>query len=602
MPHHTRINRVAPTLAAVTALATAVLGLTLSTRAAGEPAPDGITDGWAGAGLPAAPSGRMLMGAPGGYPVTGIDVSHYQPDVDWKKVADKGARFAYAKATEGTHYYDDQFGKNNSGAKRNGVYFGAYHFARPDRSGGRTQADYFLDRARYTNDGHTLPPMLDMEWPYKSGGKYVADHPCWGKSKSELVKWIRDFTERVRERTGSATMIYTNPNWWNPCTGRSTAFGRHYLFISSYTDKVNGLPAGWDHWTLWQYANHGKLPGDQNVFNGSLAELAALASNPLGPMPKLVVGDWDGNGTMTAGLVTPAGEHWRWRLTNQKGTAPIAAGGADPLLTPDLDFEYGEVEKAPIVGDWDGNGTWTPGTVDSEGKRHDYYLANGFRPGPADIHVGYGDIEDVPLVGDWDGNGTFTPGTADADGKRHDWKFTNSLTDPKTEVKLTVGDAGKTPVVGDWDGNGTYTPGTVDNDGERHDYYLVNSLTATTAEIHLGFGGVYTVPLVGDWDGDKKFTPGAVDASGTTMRWLLLNNLLGGDLPDLAFRYGETGILPDPQPQPSPSPSASPSASPSGSPSPAPLVEPSVPMSPRPMSPAPGGKPGLEQRPVVPDL
>ncbi|MFD0598060.1 GH25 family lysozyme [Catellatospora coxensis] len=317
-------------------LAAAGLFLTLTALPAGaappgDPlGPDGrpITDGWAGAGMPAelaAPpaAARVLAAAPGGYPVTGIDVSHHQGTINWDKVADKGAKFVYAKVTEGVHYVDASFKDNHSGARKNGILFGAYHFARPDKTNGRTQADFFLDRAQYRNDGRSLPPMLDIEWPYKLGGKLVAPGPCWGKSKSELVRFIRDFTQRVRERTGSATMIYTNPNWWNPCTGKNADFGDHYLFISSYTDKVRGLPAGWDRWTLWQYANHGKLPGDQNVFNGTMADLNALAANPAGPLPRPVVGDWDGNGTMTPGLVSAEGDTWRWRLSNTLDGTPI---------------------------------------------------------------------------------------------------------------------------------------------------------------------------------------------------------------------------------------------------------------------------------------
>jgi GH25 family lysozyme M1 (1,4-beta-N-acetylmuramidase) len=509
----------------------------------GPPGPDGkpVTDGWAGAGtppslLPAEPpaAARSLAAAaaPSGYSVTGIDVSHHQGRIDWAKVADKGARFVYAKATEGVHYVDDTFKDNYSGARKNGILIGAYHFARPDKSNGRTQADYFLDRAQYRNDGRTLPPMLDIEWPYKMGGKYVAPSPCWGRSKGDLVRFVRDFTKRVHERTGSKTMIYTNPNWWNPCTGSNGDFGDHYLFVSSYTEKVRGLPAGWQRWTLWQYANHGDLPGDQNVFNGTLADLRALAANPAGVLPLAVVGDWDGNGTMTPGLVTAEGGTWRWRLSNSLDGTP----------DPALDFTYGDSGKTPIVGDWDGNGTYTPGTVDAKGKRRDFYLVNGFRSGPADIHTGFGDIGDIPVVGDWDGNGTMTPGSVDSDGKLHGWKLTNTFAKPRTELEFKYGDSKKTPIVGDWDGNRTFTPGTVDMDGRRHDYYLTNVFTGGPAQLHLGFGAAYTVPLVGDWNGDKVFTPGVIDASGDTgLVWQLSDHLKGGDVADVTFTYGQTG-------------------------------------------------------------
>jgi hypothetical protein len=39
----------------------------------------------------------------------GIDVSSYQPDVNWDSVKRSGVTFAYIKATEGTSEYDDIF-------------------------------------------------------------------------------------------------------------------------------------------------------------------------------------------------------------------------------------------------------------------------------------------------------------------------------------------------------------------------------------------------------------------------------------------------------------------------------------------------------------
>src|SRR5689334_15348535 len=107
---------------------------------------------------------RPAQAAPAGYSVHGIDVSVYQDSISWSSVAAAGIDFAYARASLGNAYTDPTFDANHDGARANGLYFGAYHFARPDLSGGRAQADYFLDRARYVADGRNLPPMLDIEW------------------------------------------------------------------------------------------------------------------------------------------------------------------------------------------------------------------------------------------------------------------------------------------------------------------------------------------------------------------------------------------------------------------------------------------------------
>ena len=61
----------------------------------------------------------------------GIDVSHWQGNIDWVQVKGAGKSFAIVKATEGIGYKDDKYDRNKAGAMGNGLKFGAYHFARP---------------------------------------------------------------------------------------------------------------------------------------------------------------------------------------------------------------------------------------------------------------------------------------------------------------------------------------------------------------------------------------------------------------------------------------------------------------------------------------
>ncbi len=193
----------------VTVLAVSVAAiLAAEPAAASQSAQPSQANGSAHAG--ATGSGPVLAGAPPGYSVTGIDVSNHQGTINWASVAAGGAKFMYAKASEGVTYTDPYFTGNYAGAKANGIYAGAYHYARPDRGTGRAQADYFLDRAQYTRDGRTLPPMLDIEWPWSGSG---STYPCYGLSPAQMTAWIGDFINRVRERTGHSTTIYTNTNW-----------------------------------------------------------------------------------------------------------------------------------------------------------------------------------------------------------------------------------------------------------------------------------------------------------------------------------------------------------------------------------------------------
>ncbi len=203
----------------------------------------------------------------------GHDVSSHQKNVNWPKAKSKGATFVYVKATESHTYRNPYYGQQYHGARNAGLVRGAYHFALPHKSWGRTQAAYFVrNGGGWRADGWTLPPALDIEYnPY---GK----HKCYGLSKARMVSWIKSFSDEVKRRTGRRPVIYTNYNWWKVCTGNSSAFAsNHALWLARYGSTAGALPKGWKFWTFWQYDNGGSLPGDQNLFNGSLNQLKKFA-------------------------------------------------------------------------------------------------------------------------------------------------------------------------------------------------------------------------------------------------------------------------------------------------------------------------------------
>jgi hypothetical protein len=165
-----------------------------------------------------------------------------------------------------------------------GQYRSATGYACPDTSSGAAQANFLVDHGGgWSNDGHTLPPLLDIEYnPY--------GQTCYGLSPSQMVAWIADFSNTVKARTGTLPAIYSTTNWWNACTGSSSAFSANPLFIASWPSNVaNGpgtLPPGWSNYTIWQFTNAtysngqpGLFPGDQDVFNGTLSDLQAFARN-----------------------------------------------------------------------------------------------------------------------------------------------------------------------------------------------------------------------------------------------------------------------------------------------------------------------------------
>ncbi|MEU9131673.1 lysozyme [Kitasatospora sp. NPDC048540] len=203
----------------------------------------------------------------------GLDVSSWQGSVAWSTAAADGARFAYVKATEGTTYLNPYFAQQYNGSYGAGLIRGAYHFALPDVSSGAAQATWFTAHGGgWSRDGRTLPPALDIEYnPYGA--------TCYGLGQGAMVSWIRDFSTTVHTRTGRYPVIYTTTDWWKTCTGNNASFGAtNPLWLARYSSTPGTLPAGWSYRTIWQYADSGTFPGDQNLFNGAYDRLQALAN------------------------------------------------------------------------------------------------------------------------------------------------------------------------------------------------------------------------------------------------------------------------------------------------------------------------------------
>ena len=206
--------------------------------------------------------------------IQGVDVSGWQTGIDWNSQFNQGARFAYVKATESTTYTNDQFPSQYIGSRNAGMIRGAYHFATPSTSSGAEQARYFVARGGgWSADGMTLPPLLDIEYnPYSTLGNL-----CYNMSASQMVNWVRDFSNTMVALTGRKPAIYTTTDWWKTCTGNNAGFGDHALHLASYSTSPGVLPNGWTFYSIWQYSPDGPFVGDSNVWNGTYAQLKAFA-------------------------------------------------------------------------------------------------------------------------------------------------------------------------------------------------------------------------------------------------------------------------------------------------------------------------------------
>jgi GH25 family lysozyme M1 (1,4-beta-N-acetylmuramidase) len=270
-----RLARRLSTAATVLALTGTALAAGPSAGASANPIthPDQDHMGWSLAARAGSAAPATVSPAVAGLP--GLDVSSHQGNVDWTSVKNNGAKFAYAKATEGTSYTNPYFSQQYVGSYNVGLIRGAYHFATPDTSSGAAQADYFAAHGGgWSADHHTLPGALDIEYnPYGA--------TCYGLTQASMRSWIHAFVNEYHAKTGRWAVIYSTLGWWTSCTGNSDATfaNNDPLWIAKYSSSAGTLPTGYGAYTIWQYASSGTFPGDQDTFNGTAARLLALADN-----------------------------------------------------------------------------------------------------------------------------------------------------------------------------------------------------------------------------------------------------------------------------------------------------------------------------------
>jgi lysozyme len=198
-----------------------------------------------------------------GQLLDGIDVSHWQGDIQWSAVKGHGIKFAIIKATEGHHYTDPHFATNWVKARNLGIVRGAYHYFRAQQNPTR-QVDHFLNQMNL--EPNDLPPALDIEETFNTG----ASHQQW-------IDGMGTWLGTLESRTGRRPIMYSRASFLNTLPIPAD-FRRYPLWVAHYGVQQPALPNVWDSWVIWQHVSTGHVAGiqgnvDLNRFNGSHSEL-----------------------------------------------------------------------------------------------------------------------------------------------------------------------------------------------------------------------------------------------------------------------------------------------------------------------------------------
>ncbi|MFD3260829.1 glycoside hydrolase family 25 protein [Paenibacillus lentus] len=205
----------------------------------------------------------------------GIDVSHWQGQIDWKRVAADGISFAFIKATQNS--IDKRFLENARGAKAAGLLIGAYHYLDnkvTTADAAKAAARSFYNAIQSAGVRFDLPPVLDYE--SKSGSLSAAGATTVAKV----------FLEELERLTGITPILYTYPAF----IGNFSGLTKYPLWIARYSTQTPADASGWKRWEFWQYSDGkdgGYLPSgsrkvngingvvDLNEYDGTVAELRA---------------------------------------------------------------------------------------------------------------------------------------------------------------------------------------------------------------------------------------------------------------------------------------------------------------------------------------
>ena len=189
--------------------------------------------------------------------VYGIDVSRWQGDIDWSKVAADGITFAMIKCGGGDDglYEDRKFKQNIQGALANGIQVGIYFYS------GATDAKTAYDEASFCINiikDYQITYPVAFDWELKTG------------DYDEVTQACETFCNVVKSY-GYQPMVYSNRNrWYNNFDGEKIA-SKYKVWMAAYFGKFyydsvrwtygDELPNFRYHYDMWQYSSRCYVDG-----------------------------------------------------------------------------------------------------------------------------------------------------------------------------------------------------------------------------------------------------------------------------------------------------------------------------------------------------
>lgn len=203
----------------------------------------------------------MTEGArlPGGNWSYGVDISHHQPFVSWKRmkvlvdkqgrtvwkkknaISEKEIDYVIMKATEGEGFKDWRFKGRWRKAQKYGFKRGAYHFFRPGKDAA-LQAQNFINQVGAL-DPKDFPPILDIEKTDELSSQDI---------NIIALEWL----QIIEKHYGRKPIVYANPYYLNNILS-SEITQRYPIWVANY-----GVSRpSWGKWDMWQFTDRALIRG-----------------------------------------------------------------------------------------------------------------------------------------------------------------------------------------------------------------------------------------------------------------------------------------------------------------------------------------------------
>ena len=183
----------------------------------------------------------------------GIDVSKFQGDIDWQKVADSGVDYVMIRTglrgyETGKLVTDENFIVNVEGATDAGLDVGVYFFTQATNDAeAREEAEYVLELIKDYNI--TYPIAIDIEDLYNDNARSA------NQSKESRTDCAITFMETIKA-AGYTPAIYGNLNTFTKLVDVNR-LGEYKKWFALYDTEIY-FPYEID---IWQYSDKGQIDG-----------------------------------------------------------------------------------------------------------------------------------------------------------------------------------------------------------------------------------------------------------------------------------------------------------------------------------------------------